>query len=177
MKRFIGWIVGLCSLCMLFVNCDYQPSSDEVQQERQEQILKEGTAETGMPNVTHFRQRKLMKYIIEMCDKEVSTFSYLENMSPTIVKGHTALGGKLTYLGPTVGFGLPYSTQYTNPEKVLHPYSGAYLTLPQADPDGLFKPTSAEGTWLIMLNPDTKQAEPVYVEPRVVTVPFKLPMD
>jgi hypothetical protein len=55
------------------------------------------------------------------------------------------------------------------------PYGGNTYVLPQADPNGLFSPASAEGTWVMCLNPKTKKAEPQYIEPRVITTTF--PMD
>lgn len=166
------------SLSMILFACDYKPTSDKVQQDMQEKVLKEATAQTGMPNIKNWRNRKLLKYIQELCDQEgLITYTYLENMNPVIVRGHTALGGKLTFFGETIGYGIPYATQYTNPQKAEYHSSSGWITLPQADPDGLFRPASAEGTWIIMNNPNTKKAEPVYVEPRTISLPFKLPMD
>jgi hypothetical protein len=101
----------------------------------------------------------------------------MENLQPVVVLGKTSLGGKLTYMGETIGYPLPYATQYTNPQKIERPYSGVYVTLPQADPNGLFSPASAEGTWVLMKNPNGKDVTPVYVEPRVVTSTFKFPVD
>ncbi len=80
--------------------------------------------------------------------------------------------GKLIFIGKCIGYGIPYSTQYSNPEKVDYHTSG-YVTLPQAEPNGLFMPNSSEGTWLMLLDADG-QPHPVYVEPRVVVSPFKL---
>lgn len=35
-------------------------------------------------------------------------------------------------------------------------------------------PDSAEGTWLLMVDPRSEKARPVYFEPRVVVSPFPL---
>ena len=40
-------------------------SSDDIQRLQQEQILKEGTAQTGMPAIKNFRERKMLKEILE----------------------------------------------------------------------------------------------------------------
>jgi len=87
--------------------------------------------------------------------------------------------GKLTYLGETIGYGIPYATQFTNPQKTVYTggAGGAYATLPQADPNGLFSPASAEGTWILMKDPDGPDVRPVYVEPRIVVSPFKLKIE
>lgn len=50
----------------------------------------------------------------------------------------------------------------------------AYAVLPQADPNGLFSPASAEGTWILLKDPHGSDVKPVYVEPRVIVSPFKL---
>lgn len=136
--------------------------------------MKEGTAQTGMPSIKNFRERKILKDIIELRDQEgLVTYTYVENMVPSVIKGHTALGGKFTYLGQSIGYGLPYATQYTNPER----YETQGATLPQADPNGLFSPSSAEGTWILMKNPNGSNTVPIYVESRVLVSPFKLEMD
>ena len=76
-----------------------------------------------MPAIKNFRERKILKDILELRDQEgLVTYSYLENMVPQIQPGRTALGGKLTYFGETIGYGIPYATQYTNPQKVEHSY-------------------------------------------------------
>ena len=37
-----------------------------------------------------------------------------------------------------------------------------------------FMPTSSSATWLMMIDPKTKKARPVYIEPEIVVSPFKL---
>ena len=59
------------------------------------------------------------KDIIELCDQDgLVTYTYLENMNPVIVHGNTSLGGKLTFLGQTIGYGIPYATQFTSPQRI-----------------------------------------------------------
>jgi len=136
-------------------------SSDTIQQEQQEKILAEGTAQTGMPAIKNFRERKLLKDIIELRDQEgLATYTYV----------WSDIQGKMIFFCNSFGYGIPYATQYTNPEKYI--VNGA--TLPQADPNGLFSPGSAEGTWVMCKDPNGKDVKPVYVEPRIVVSPFKL---
>lgn len=172
----LGLLLLVAVIAMSNTECG-APTSDDIQQAQQEKILKEGTSQIGMPAIKNFRRRKLMKDIIELCDQNgLVTYTYLENLTPTIVHGHTALGGKLTFLGETISYPIPCATQFTNPEKKENGYREE-TPLPQADPDGLFSPSSAEGSWVLMLDPVKKQAMPVYTEPRVVTLTYKLPMD
>lgn len=141
--------------------CD--DSSDTKQSAAQEQILLEGTAQTGMPAIKSFRERKLMKSIIEMRDQaDLTTYTYL----------YAENTGKRIFLCASIGFPLPASTQYTNPQKRSGSGGGYVIPLPQADPNGLFSPSSAEGTWVMCKDPKGPDVKPVYVEPRIITSPF-----
>lgn len=147
-------------------SCDIEQSSDSKQQKQQESILQEATSSVGMPAIKNFRERKLAKDILELRDQEgLTTYTY-------IVAEAT---GKLVFLGESIGYGLPYSTQFTNPEKIeRYSSGGGYVTLPQADPNGLFSPASADGTWVMMKDPNGTKVVPVLVEPRCIVSPFKL---
>lgn len=160
-------LFAICALCLGAAGngCDDQ-SSDTKQQQQQEKILEEGTNQVGMPAIKNFRERKLMKDILEMRDQEgLLTYTYIFSEQT----------GKFTFLGESIGYGIPYATQFTNPEKVTWRSGGAYVTLPQADPNGLFSPAAAEGTWVLLRNPTDKKVSVVYIEPRIITLPFKLP--
>ena len=158
------FLIGCFILPLFLIGC-FEPTSDEVQQEQQEKILLEGTAQTGMPAIKNFRERKMLKDILELRDQSgLVTYTYTVS----------ELTGKLRFFGETIGYGIPYATQYTNPSKITR-YSNSSFTLPQADPNGLFSPASAEGTWVLMKDPNGSKVLPVYIEPRIVVSPFKLP--
>lgn len=165
MKPFIA-LASVAVLGISLTGCtEYTPSSDEVQQEQQEHILKEGTAQTGMPAIKNFRERKLLKQIIEMRDQD-GLVTYTYTVPETT--------GRPVFLCNSIGYGLPAATQYTSPEKVDYGTNGN-VTIPQADPNGLFSPSSAEGTWVLCTDPSgSGKTRPVYVEPRVIVSPFKL---
>lgn len=142
-----------------------EQSSDSKQQEQQEVILGELSAKTGMPSIKNARERKILKDIYELRDQEgLVTYTYIV----------AEMTGKLVYLGETVGYGIPASTQYTNPSKIEYNASKGAIVLPQADPNGLFSPASAEGTWVLMKDPHGTKVVPLYIEPRIVVSPFKL---
>jgi hypothetical protein len=144
---------------------EYVPSSDDVQRSQQERILKEGSAQTGMPAIKNFRERKLMKQIIEMRDQD-GLVTYTYTVPETT--------GRPVFLCNSIGYGLPAATQYTNPEKVEESSLGN-TSIPQADPNGLFSPSSAEGTWVMCSDPSGNgKTRPIYVEPRIIVSPFKL---
>ena len=151
-------IVTLACVSLLPIFAQVAPnscsdSSDDKQSQQQEVLLKEATAQTGMPNIQNFQERKTLKDILELRDQaNLSTYTYLQS-----------LDGHLIFLGNTIGYGIPYSTQYTNPQKLVGESSFGGVVA-QADPNGLFSPADAEGTWILMQNPQNpKDVEPVYM--------------
>jgi hypothetical protein len=164
MRPMIRPVVLLALLIIpLTAESCYPSSSDDKQNAAQEKIVAEGVAAVGMPAIHNFREKRQLKDIYEMRDQDgLVTYTYLYN----------EMQGTLVFFCNSIGFGIPYATQYTAPGK---PYGEAqgYTTIPQADPNGLFSPADAEGTWVTCLGPD-KQQHPVYVEPRVIVSPFPL---
>jgi hypothetical protein len=160
-------------LTMTSMACQDRPqNSDDKQREQQERILAEGTSQVGMPAIKNFRERKILKDILELRDQEgLVTYTYV----------FSEVTGKLIFLGETIGYGIPYATQFTNPQKVELYYRNSsgysWVSIPQADPNGLFSPAAAEGTWILMLDPKSGKALPQYIEPRIMTFTFKLADD
>lgn len=154
----------LLTFCMGVDDCEPQHSSDTIQQAQQEKILAEGTSAVGMPAVKNFREKREMKDIIEMRDQEgLVTYTYTFSEQT----------GKFTFFCNSVGYPIPYATQFTNPQKISVERTQYGITIPQADPNGLFSPASADGTWVLCTH--GKKAAVVYVEPKVTTLPFPLP--
>jgi hypothetical protein len=154
----------------MFVGCvEVAPSADKRQAEETKKKLLEADKQVGMPDIVNFTERRLAKDILELRDQEsLSTYTYL-----------VSLEGKLVFLCESIGYGLPYSVQFTNPEvEVFRGRSGGrysmYGTMPQADPNGLFMPAGLSATWVLMKDPETGEARPCYVEPEIVVLPFKI---
>jgi len=147
--------------------CGENPTSDQQQHQAQEQISKQGNMVVGMPAIINFTEKKLMKMILEKRDDpKLVTYTYI-----------TDLNGNLHLRCRSIGYGLPYGTQYTNPQRVTGGFdapSTGNVTIPQADPNGLFSPASAEGTWVLCKDPKSENLEPVYFEDRVTVSPFEL---
>lgn len=154
-------------ICLLLTACDPLPkSSDRIINEQQEQLSKQAAHQVGMPSIVNYQEKRNLKMILELRDSEIKTTTYLFDMY-----------GKLHKLCDSIGYGIPYATQYTNPQKVdggMNTPSTGNVAIPQADPNGLFSPQSADGTWVLCLNKETKKMSPVYVEPHVVVSPFGL---
>jgi len=164
MKRILP-ISILAVLGISLVGCEYTPTSDETQRAQQERILQEGSIQAGMPAIKNFRERKLLKQILEMRDQD-GLVTYTYTVPETT--------GRPVFLCNSIGYGLPAATQYTNPQKTEYSGSTGVTTLPQADPNGLFSPESAEGTWVLCSDPNgSGKTRPVYVEPRIIVSPFR----
>lgn len=145
----------------VFVGCSDLRNTDQKERDRQEKMLSEASRESGMPNIKNFFEKKTLKKILEMRDNpDLVCYAYAKSEN----------SNKFIYLGKCVGYGIPYATQYTNPQK----YSSG-TTLPQADPNGLFSPTSADATWLNMIDEKTGEHHVMYFEPKVVVYQEKLP--
>lgn len=164
MKNHIVTIV-LATLAFLLAGCNGPPTSDDIQRVQQERMLQEGTSQVGMPAIKNFRERKMLKDIIELRDQEgLTTYTYV----------WSDMQGKKIFLCDSIGYGIPYATQFTNPMKMEYNVSKGVYVLPQADPNGLFSPAAAEGTWVLCKDPHGDKVEPIYIEPRIIVSPFKL---
>lgn len=159
-------------LTIIFTQGCHDPKNtskaEQAQTEATNKILDEINREIGLPDLKNFQQKRTLKMIMEMCDQtDLICYAYLKS----------EYTGKLTFLGKCVGFGVPFSAQYTNPYKLQAfdlPGTWHYELIPQADPNGLYMPTSSSATWLLMVNPKTQEVQPAYIEPEIVVSPFPL---
>jgi len=168
-KRSIAAILVLAlsfGMMTFLTGCDIEQSTDKKQTQRTNELMKEADNQIGIPNIKEFYEKKMAKKIFELRDNsQLITYAYFQTLE-----------GRFVYLGQCVGFGLPYSTQFTNPEKTeWHGGSGGRVVLPQADPNGLFTPTGLSATWLMYINPETGEPEVIYTEPSIVVTQSKLP--
>lgn len=134
----------------------------------------------GMPAIANFTEKRQLKALYELRDTaNLVTYTY-----------YLDLNGKRHKVCPTtsIGFGVPYATQYTAPKALVmrkgaYPANSGYdqeavwtrIEQDQPEPNGLYMPTSADGTWVVCLHPTTKEPAPTYVEPRVVVYLFEMP--
>lgn len=153
MKKINIALVTIAAVTFLTA-CDSSPSSTTIERRKQEEMNMQAVTSVGMPAITNFAEKRMMKDILELRDQNVATITYVSDMN-----------GRLHKRCNSIGYGLPYATQYTNPQRITYD-SGHLITLPQADPNGLYSPASAEGTWVLCVNKQGK-ARPVYIEDRV----------
>lgn len=175
MKRL--WFYALCVAIMIgSMSCASEvKTSDGAQAKQTELALSEAQRQIGMPQIVNFQQRKLMKWIYELADREdLITYTYIK----------ADYNGKLIFMCKSIGYGIPFSAQFTNPEKLiegdkylgydLSGYLNHVMKIQQADPNGLFMPVTSSATWIISIRPDTGEPHPIYFEPEIVVSPFPL---
>jgi hypothetical protein len=170
MKRILGIlvIVGVCGVMVAGCGPETQ-SADQVQNQRQEELDKQAVMSVGMPTINNFAEKRELKQIYEMRDQSITTYSYFLDRD-----AHTHK------LCDSIGYPIPYSTEFTSPEHIADSYQSGYAILPQADPNGLFSATAAAGTWVLCKNPNPNPPKgeptsgPVYSEPDVIASPFPL---
>jgi len=169
MKKIFGLILCLGLILGTLTGCGKisTPKVDQQQTVQQEQMQADMNNQTGLPDIKEWTEKKMAKEIYELRDNsKLVTYAYFQN-----------LDGKFVYLGQCIGFGLPYSTQYSNPEKQVYAggYQNGFGSLPQSEPNGLFTPTGLSATWLQYINPETGKREVIYSEPNIVVTQSKLP--
>ena len=142
--------------------CDDHPDSRRIEAAKQEEMQLQAVQSVGMPAITNFAEKRMFKDILELRDRSVPTTTYLVGMN-----------NQLTKVCDSVGYGLPYATQYTNPQMRVSGQNGN-VTLPQADPNGLYSPSAADGTWVLCVDHKDGKAKPVYIEPRIIVSPIAL---
>ena len=133
-------VIGIFVL-VAFAGCDTQESSTSIERRKQEELSKQAMLAVDLPNVRNFYEKKTLKKILEMRDNpKIINHLYTKN----------DMSGKWVYEGKCIGFGIPYSTQYTNPEMRVHNQTSA--TLPHADPNGLYSTPNGTATWVIKVD-------------------------
>ena len=158
--------------------CSDNPQKKDADREAAAQtaaMMKEANAQTGMPAIVNFQEKKMMKMIYEMRDQEdLVCYAYYFNQMQ---------GKRGDFIGKCIGFGLPASVQYSNPERAVDLRKQLGLgtmadrqlgTIPQPEPNGMFMPEGLSATWLMLIDPATGDSRPVYIEPLIIVSPFPL---
>lgn len=156
-------ILLILPLLAMLSACKDEENASQIERRKQGELTLRGIESVGMPSIVNFAEKRMMKDILEIRDQNVATTTYTIDMN-----------GKLHKLCNSVGYGLPYATQYTNPQMPQQPFGGNTYVLPQADPNGLYSPASADGTWVQCVDPKSGKPKVLYVEPRVIVSPIAL---
>lgn len=174
-KTLLALLIIILMLSM--VGCaSVKDTTDLEQAEETSAIMKQAQDEIGMPNITNFYERKTLKDIYELRDDaNLVTYTYT-----------TAMNGKKIFQFESIGYGIPMSVQYSNPQvykgvvaKQIIDDGGRdwtydYALVPQPEPNGLFMPEGLSATWVMRVNEDGSR-EPVYMEEQITVTQTKLP--
>lgn len=172
--------IGIAAVAVALAGCE-QDTSGAARETRQTlQNQEEAAVTVGMPAIKNYAEKRQLKTIYELRDSaNLVTYSYTIDMQ-----------GKRHKICPTtsVGFGIPYAAQYSAPKalrwsKPVYPSSSTRndansewtkFESDQPEPNGLYMPSQADGTWVLCLHPDGRTLAPTYVEPRVVVYLFEM---
>ena len=149
-------LVALLTACL-------EDTSTQIERKKQEELSMQATTQVGMPAIVNFAEKRMMKDILELRDKNTATITYLVGMN-----------NQLSKVCDSIGYGLPYATQFTNPSRISGGGSAGYAVIPQADPNGLYSPASADGTWVLCVDHKDNKPKPIFIEPRIIVSPFAL---
>jgi hypothetical protein len=154
---------AIISACFLLGACEDINSADYKEREATKKMAAEAAMQVGMPGIVNFQEKRTLRMLYELRDNPAfRTYTYVRD-----------LNGQLHKLCDSTGYGIPYATQFSNPQRVVYGDHGS-VTLPQAEPNGLFMPSTAEATWVMCQDPGDKKVKPVYVEDRITSSPFPL---
>jgi hypothetical protein len=186
MKKF-GFVIGL-SLFLFGCGTAVQSNDSNIAQE-QEQQQAEADAQVKPPAIVNWTEKRMAKLIQEKRDQaNLATWTYTKN-----------LDGKYTFVCASVGYGLPYNTRTNNPQHYEfvttrtgvnnmgsggggyytdnegHYVWGEHAIMSQPEPNGLFIPDSAKGTWNLCKDPKTGKPDVTYQEEDISVFPYELP--
>lgn len=155
--------VVIALLLTVISGCDEPRSSNDQKTAREtEQLMQEASSAVGMPAVPNWTERRNLKMIYELRDQAIRTWTYTIDMN-----------GNRHLLCESIGYGIPYSTQYSNPERITMQSSYGYGTLPQPEPNGLWTPEGLSATW-VLCSDGQGGVVPVYSEPTLIVSPYAL---
>lgn len=168
-----GLLAALGAIAVLLGGCFEENVADKREREQTARLTEQASTQVGMPAVTRFTEKRNLKMLYELRDDpKLTTVAYIVD-----------LNGHLHKFCDAIGYGFPYATQFTNPQRDTYYGSGGttgtgnHFQMPQPEPNGLFMPSGADGTWVMCLDPASKDIKPVYVEPRVIISPFPLTLN
>lgn len=136
--------------------CTLEDDATQKQREQTNQLMADAEARVGMPRVVNFTEKRLANMIVELRDQpNLATYTY-----------RTDMNGGAHCLGRSIGFGLPYTTQITSPDRTMGGYRDSSVVA-QAEPNGLYSSDSTDATWVLLVGKDGKP-HPTYVEDDVI---------
>ena len=151
------------AIIVCVAGCQRHKTADAIVQEKQEASQTEQIRQVGLPNIVRFTEAKRLRYLYELRDRaDLTCWVYSRDMN-----------GKMHLVGIGMGFPIPAGTQFSSPQKMVRRFDGPTLVMPQAEPNGVFPPSTAEATWVILMT--RNGPKPYYGEIRLEAYPERLP--
>lgn len=178
MKKTVGLVIALLLVCGVMTGCGTRETASSKENIYTQTIMEQASDAIGYPDVSNFFEKAQLKEIYELRDNpELICYWYTKN----------DMTGKWIYQGSCIGYGIPYTTQFTQPETVQRAALPAlklngedkgrneYFTeiLPQADPNGLYSSASTSATWILTTD-DNGKIKPTYVESEITVSQTKI---
>ena len=169
--------IGVLMASML-VGCGQRETASSKENNYTQDLMEQSSSIVGYPDVTNFFEKAQLKEIYELRDDpNLICYWYTKN----------DMTGKWIYQGECIGYGIPYTTQFTQPDTMQRAAlpvldingndkgRNEYFTevLPQADPNGLYSSASTSATWILTTDKDGN-IKPTYVESEITVSQSKL---
>ncbi len=144
--------------------CDAKDSSSNATRQEQAQQnlqMEQFLRNQPVPSFDWSLERHMLIQLYTARQRATNTYSVVQS----------EFTGKILWSCPSIGFPLPYSTQLTNSlQAQWRGYSDHWSSavVEQQEPNGLFSPPSAEGTWVPCVD-ERGRITPVYEERKVTT--------
>ncbi len=136
--RFARVVLSLGILTLL-TSCDYSRTGEQQVNQKQAEITDSAALAVPFPKITTFQEMRILSKLYTVRDQSLNTFTYSQ-----------AMDGTLTKLCNSYGFGIPYGTQFSNPEKLVWSSGYGYVSTPQAEPNGTYTNTATtKATWVL----------------------------
>lgn len=155
-------VIAIGFVLMSASECDN--TTDSQQAAKTEQLQDRSNSLLGLPNISNFAEKRLVKELYELRDQtKLVTYTYTLSVQT----------GLFVFQGKSIGFGVPGAVQYSNPERIIQ--GGSYNTIPQPEPNGLFMPPGMDASWVKLINPITGEESPTYIEQSITVSLYPLP--
>ena len=170
-------VIGVLMASML-VGCGQRETASSKENNYTQDLMEQSSSIVGYPDVTNFFEKAQLKEIYELRDDpNLICYWYTKN----------DMTGKWIYQGECIGYGIPYTTQFTQPDTMQRAAlpvldingndkgRNEYFTevLPQADPNGLYSSPSTSATWILSVDEDGN-ITPSYVESEITVTQKKM---
>lgn len=178
MKRKLVLVCLATLVIGSLAGCGKRETASSKENSYTQMLMEQSANAVGYPDVSNFFEKAQLKEIYELRDDpQLICYWYTKN----------DMNGKWIYQGKCVGYGIPYTTQFTQPETVQRAALpelningqdkgyNEYFTeiLPQADPNGLYSSPSTSATWILSVD-EEGNITPSYVESEITVTQNKM---